>query len=74
METASKIRPLINAIRNRTFAPRIIETPTEKLDRHFEGLNLKSLPEYQTAIEALKKYSSAAAEHFERVYNSSLEE
>ena len=33
-------------------------------DGHFKGLDLSQLPEYQKAIDALRAYQEAAANHF----------
>lgn len=52
----------------RAFRSAIIEIPTERLDALFEGLNLKSLPEYRSAVAALQRYSDAAAQHYRREY------
>lgn len=53
-------------------SPRDLESRTENLDRHFEGLDLKSLPEYQVAIDAIESYQKAAVTRFDSEYQKKL--
>lgn len=46
------------------FSSKDLERRTEKLDNLFDGLNLKDLPEYQSAIDALRNYGDAAATRY----------
>ncbi len=48
-----------------------IETVTTKLNSHFDGLNADKLPEYKTAIDAIKAYQEALVAHFVKKYNES---
>lgn len=45
-----------------------LERITAYLDSHFEGLNLKDLPEYQAAVDSIRRYVEKAVAHFESEY------
>jgi len=47
-----------------------LEKVSSKLDARFRGLGSKTLPEYQEAIEAIRKYQGALIEKFKAGYNS----
>lgn len=51
-----------------------LERVAGKLDRVFEGLDAKKLPEYQTALQAIKAYKTALVAQFERKYKESARE
>ena len=38
---------------------------TEFFDGNFKGLDIKQLPEYQKAVDAIRAYQEASANHFE---------
>lgn len=49
-----------------SFSPRNLEDSTERFDKMFPGLNLKDLPEYQAAVDAIRLYREIAVQHYEK--------
>ncbi len=49
-----------------------LRTVTEFLDKHFEGLEAKRLPEYQKAIDSIRNYQEALSKHFDIKYKESI--
>ncbi len=56
----------------RIFSPKELERITMRFEMRFHGLDLKSLPEYQAAIDAIKNYRNAAVAHFDSEYQKQI--
>ena len=54
------------------FSPGDLERMTTRIETDFPGLDLKSLPEYQAAVDAMTKYRDAAVAHFDSEYQKQL--
>jgi hypothetical protein len=48
---------------------RVVEHITNYMDRHFKGANLRGLPEYKAAVDALEKYSKALVTRMNSAYD-----
>ena len=52
---------LVNLLVKSFFTPKILEEKITTLEGHFEGLDIRSIPEYQTLADALKNYGDAVS-------------
>lgn len=43
------------------FSPKILEEKITTLEGHFEGLDIRGIPEYQSLVDALKNYGDVVA-------------
>ena len=55
-------------VMRRVFSQNELERMTTRFEASFPGIDLKSLPEYQAAIDAITKYRDAAVAHYDSEY------
>ena len=59
---------VLRALR-KSFSPNIIERTALSWEARFKVLDIRSLPEYESATEALKALQAAAEAHYESEYS-----
>ena len=57
---------LMPKVIRRLLSTRGLEILIERLDKRFDGLNLKNLPEYEVVVNAMNAYAEAAVLRYEQ--------